>query len=215
MFFYASLRSALWISRASLYFDPLYTFVFPRARPRRRPFDAAANVFWDLIEGAERRITKKYDFAIYAFHPWNSIFRRSIDQRVITLSALATTTSHAILFAFAFLYLSRFVANAFWDPSYNNKSISSLSFQDWRLFFVTKAVITSSINTSLPRYAISKLCTFAKAVIASVAFSLIRQINHSPLPCPSPPYESIINSRYQSLVEPRKRAENIQNDWNL
>lgn len=135
MFFYVSLRSALWISRASLYFDPLYTFVFPRARPRRRPFDATANVFWDLIEGAEWRITKKYDFAIYAFHPWNSIFRRSIDQRVITLSALATTTSHAILFAFAFLYLSHFVANAFWDLSYNNKSISPLSFQDWRLFF--------------------------------------------------------------------------------
>lgn len=76
MFFYASLRSALWISRASLYFDPLYTFVFPRARPRR-PFDAAANVFWDLIEGAERRITKKYDFVIYAFHPWNSVFEEA------------------------------------------------------------------------------------------------------------------------------------------
>lgn len=45
MFFYASLRSVLWISRASLrLWSPLH--VFPHAGPRRS-FDAAVNVFWD------------------------------------------------------------------------------------------------------------------------------------------------------------------------
>lgn len=73
MFFYAGLRSALWISRASLHLDLFYRFAF-RTRCLRS-LDAAANVFWDLIEGAERRIHKEVRLRhLYIVPLWRSIF---------------------------------------------------------------------------------------------------------------------------------------------
>lgn len=135
MFFYASLRSALWISRGSpAPLIPFTRFVFPRAGARS--FDTAVNVFWDPIESAGRRITKKCDFAIYAYHPWNSIFWRSADQRIIMLSALATTSLCAVLFAFPFMFFFSFTA-----------------FHRYRVFW-RDAVI---MNLSL-------LCLFKKAI---------------------------------------------------
>lgn len=74
-----------------------------------RSFDAAVNVFWDPIGSAERRITKKYDFAIYAYHPWNPIFWRNADQRVITLSALAASLCALLLrFHLCFFFIMFF-----------------------------------------------------------------------------------------------------------
>lgn len=173
MFFYASLRNALWISRASLRFDLFYTFAF-RARgiQTRRSLDAAANVFWDLIEGAEESKGSQRSIRLRqrcVISPRSSIFPgKSEDQRALITMLLFcfprpqfwfTLASFITLPLFIIIYRCRVVGRETRDIIMNrflHRVPSKIEF------FANSQIITSPTDvTSLPWHAISKLCIFS------------------------------------------------------